>query len=137
MRPILLRRWHGFALCRHLLGTRISARRLAFALITIGLAGMVLLLPKNIRQFSEVMAAVVLVVLIVCYLGVFFAPQLSIHQATDFGEPELAGDWRGVFGHKNDAGATMALFVLIGLFVVSVRSFIVGGTIVVLAGRSF
>jgi len=135
VRPILIATLAWFALCVITSWEPgLSARRLAFALITIGLAGMVLLLPKNIRQFSEVLATVVLVVLIVCYLGVFFAPEFSTHQATDFIEPELAGAWRGVFGHKNDAGATMVLFVFIGLFVAGVRSFVIGGTIVVLAG---
>ena len=80
-----------------------SARRFAFALITIGIAAMVLLLPKNPRHFSDVMAAVVLIVLIASYLGVLFVPNLTIHQATDMVEPELAGDWRGIFGHKNEA----------------------------------
>ncbi|HUD86925.1 MAG TPA: hypothetical protein VMR17_10750, partial [Xanthobacteraceae bacterium] len=111
----------------------LSARRLAFALITIGIAAMVLLLPKNPRHFSDVMAAVVLIVLVACYLGVIFMPSLSIHQATDALEPELAGDWRGVFGHKNEASAVMVLFVFIGFFVARMRSFGLGALIVALA----
>ena len=67
----------------------LSARRLA-------IAGMVMLVPKNIRHFSDVLAAVVLVVLLLCYLSVLLAPALSIHQSTDFLEPELADNWRGV-----------------------------------------
>jgi O-antigen ligase len=111
----------------------LAARRFAFTLIGIGIAGMVLLLPKNIRHFAEVLAAVVLIVPALCYLGVLLAPQLSIHKATDFLEPELAGDWRGVFGHNNEASATMVLFVFIGLFVARVRSGLLGAAIVVLA----
>lgn len=111
----------------------LSARRFAFALVTIGIAAMVMLLPKNIRHCGEVLAGVALVVLILCYLGVLLAPQLSIHQATDYIEPELAGDWRGLFAHKNEAGATMALFVLIGLFVARVRNAVLGFAIVALA----
>ena len=111
----------------------LSARRFAFALITIGIAAMVLLLPKNPRHFSDVMAAVVLIVLVACYLGVIFMPELSIHQATDALEPELAGDWRGVFGHKNEASAVMVLFVFIGFFVARMRSFGLGALIVALA----
>lgn len=111
----------------------LSARRLAFTLVTMGIAGMILLLPNNVRHFSNVMAAVVLFVLAACYLGVFLLPSFAIHQAQDFVEPELAGDWRGVFGHKNEAGATMAAFVFIGLFVARVRSITVGALIVVLA----
>jgi O-antigen ligase len=110
-----------------------SARRLAFALVTIGIAGMVLLVPKTPRHFADVMAVVVLIVLIVCYLGVALVPQLTIHQASDMIEPELAGDWRGIFGHKNEASAVMVLFVFIGIFVARVRSLGLGAVIVMLA----
>jgi len=111
----------------------VSARRLAFMLITLGIAGMTLLLPKNVRHFSDVMAAVVLFVLAACYLGVLLAPELSVHQPTDYIEPELAGDWRGVFAHKNQASATMVIFIFIGLFVARARSVGLGLLIVVLS----
>lgn len=111
----------------------LSARRFAFALVTIGIAAMVLLLPRNPRHFSDVMTAVVLIVLAACYVGVILMPSLSIHQATDVLEPELAGDWRGVFGHKNEASAAMVVFVFIGLYVARMRSLGLGAAIVVLA----
>jgi O-antigen ligase len=110
-----------------------SARRLAFAYVTIGIAGMVLLVPKSPRHFADVLAAVVLIVLAACYLGVLLIPTLSIHQASDVLEPELAGDWRGVFGHKNEASAAMVLFVFIGIFVARVRNRGLGAVIVMLA----
>lgn len=71
--------------------------------------------------------------LVVCYLGVLLVPQLSIHQATDFLEPEHAGNWRGVFPHKNEAGATMVLLIFIGFYVARMRSLVLGGLIVVLS----
>ena len=111
----------------------VSARRLAFMLITLGISGMVLLLPKNVRHFSDVLAAVVLIVLAACYLGVLFAPEVAVHQPTDYIEPELAGDWRGVFAHKNQASATMVIFIFIGLFVARVRNIFLGGLIVALS----
>ena len=111
----------------------LSARRLAFTLVILGIAGMVMLVPKNIRHFSNVLAAVVLIVLLLCFLGVFLAPSRSIHQTTDFLEPELAGNWRGAFGHKNQASAAMVAFVFVGLFVARVRSGLLGVVIVVLA----
>lgn len=111
----------------------LSARRFAFDLTTIGIAGMAILLPRNVRHFSGVLAVVALVVLALCYFGVFFAPSVSVHQAGDFLEPEIAGDWRGVFGHKNEASAAMVTFVFIGLFVGRVRSVFIGGLICVLA----
>jgi O-antigen ligase len=112
----------------------LSARRLAFTLVIMGIAGMILLLPKNVRHFGDVLAAVVLIVLAVCYIGVFITPSFAIHQPTDYAEPKLAGDWRGVFGHKNAAGSAMAAFIFIGLFVTRVRSIVIGAVIV---GLSF
>ncbi len=112
----------------------LSARRLTFTFITMSIAGMALLLPKNVRHFSEVLAAAVLIVLFLCYVGVFLFPARAVHQASDFGGDELLiGDWRGVFGHKNEAGAAMAVFVFIGLFVARARSIIAGAAIIVLA----
>jgi O-antigen ligase len=111
----------------------LASRRFAYLLVSVSIAAMVMLLPKNIRHFSDVMAAVVLIILALCYLGVLLAPQVSIHQSTDFLEPELAGDWRGLFGHKNEAGATMAQFIFIGLFVARTRSIAFGYAIAALA----
>jgi O-antigen ligase len=111
----------------------LSARRLIFTLVGMSIAAMVLLLPANQRHFATVMAAVVLIVLAACYLGVFLAPALSVHQTSDLAEPELAGDWRGVFSHKNEASVAMVLFIFIGMFVARVRSFALGTLIVVSA----
>lgn len=111
----------------------LAARHLAFALTVMSLAAMVLLLPKNLRHFSDLMAVAVLIVLVTSYLGVLLVPKLAIHQANDFLEPEHDGSWRGVFPHKNDAGATMVLFVFIGLYVARARSLAVGGLIVALS----
>jgi len=110
-----------------------AARRLAFALVVMSISAMVLLLPKNLRQFGDLMATAVLIVLAACYFGVFFLPQYAIHHATDFLEPEHAGNWRGVFPHKNDAGATMVLFIFVGLYVARVRSFALGWIIIALS----
>jgi O-antigen ligase len=111
----------------------LAARRFAFAVVLMGISGMVLLLPKNVRHFCDLMTAVALIVLAACYLGVALLPQLAVHQATDFLEPEHAGNWRGVFAHKNQAGATMVLFIFIGLFVARMRSRALGGLIIGLA----
>ena len=70
----------------------LAARRLAFELIVISISAMILLLPKNLRHFSDLLAAAVLIVLAACYLGVFLLPQYAIHHATDFLEPEHAGE---------------------------------------------
>jgi O-antigen ligase len=134
VRPILIATLFWFALSvATSWDPSVSARRLAFACVTIGIAGMVLLVPKSPRHFADVLAVVVLIVLAACYLGVALMPTLSIHQASDVLEPELAGDWRGVFGHKNEASAAMVLFVFIGIFVARVRNVGLGAIIVMLA----
>jgi O-antigen ligase len=111
----------------------LAGRRLIFALVLLGTSAMLLLLPKNVRHFSDLIAAVALIVLATCYLGVLLIPQLAVHQVTDFLEPEHAGEWRGVFPHKNQAGAVMVLLIFIGLFVARMRSLMLGGLIVLLA----
>ncbi|HEY6254322.1 MAG TPA: O-antigen ligase [Xanthobacteraceae bacterium] len=111
----------------------LAARRVVFMLVIMGIAGMALLLPKGLRQFSDLMAAAALIVLAACYLGLLLVPSLAMHQLTDFLEAEHAGSWRGVFAHKNEAGAAMVLFVFIGLFVARMRSLVLGGSIVALA----
>jgi O-antigen ligase len=110
-----------------------AMRRFAFAVVLLGIGAMVLLLPKNTRHFSDLIAAVALITLLACYLGVLLVPQLAVHQATDFLEPEHAGEWRGVFSHKNQAGAVMVMIVFIGLFVMRMRSLALGGLITALA----
>lgn len=111
----------------------LSARRVAFMLVIMSIAGMTLLLPKNLRHFADLLAITVLIVLAVCYLGVFLIPQYAVHQSTDYLEPAHQGDWRGVFEHKNEAGANMVLFIFVGMFVARVRSLALGGIIVALA----
>ena len=134
VRPVLIATLFWFALSvATSWDPAVSARRLVFACVTIGIAGMVLLVPKSPRHFADVLAVVVLIVLAACYLGVLLVPTLSIHQASDVLEPELAGDWRGVFGHKNEASAAMVLFVFIGIFIARVRNLGLGTLIVVLA----
>jgi O-antigen ligase len=97
------------------------------------IAGVTILLPRNVRHFAELLGASVLIVLALSYLGLVLVPDLAIHQVTDFVEPEHAGSWRGVFPHKNEAGAAMVIFVLVGLFVARARSVALGSLIVVAA----
>jgi O-antigen ligase len=66
--------------------------------------------------------AVIAIVLVICYAGLLLAPHLAIHQPDDAVEPHLAGNWRGLYSHKNVAGSVMANFVIIGLFIAKARS---------------
>jgi O-antigen ligase len=111
----------------------LAARRLVLAALTIFQAATLLLLPLDRDHFSRLLALCALTVLVVCFAGVVLLPELSIHQATDLAEPELAGHWRGFFSHKNGAGAGMAVLIFIGIFVIRTFSPGLGALIVALA----
>jgi O-antigen ligase len=74
-----------------------------------------------------------LVLLAVCYLGMMLAPGLSIHLATDIQEPQLAGNWRGAFGHKNVAASVMAMLVFLGIYIFRSGAWLSGAAIITLA----
>jgi O-antigen ligase len=94
----------------------LSFRRYFVTLLDMGLATVVLLMPRGLNDFSRVLIFCVVLVLLLCYLGVLLVPSLAIHQANDALEPELAGMWRGLYFHKNTAGTMMVLFVFVGQF---------------------
>lgn len=107
-------------------------RTILIAIIAVN-AAVLLLLPRSETEFARLLGIGVLAVLALCYYGVFFLPNLSIHQASEIREPMNAGLWRGLFPHKNGASSAMVLAVLIGLFIASVRSRLTGYTIAALA----
>jgi O-antigen ligase len=80
-------------------------------------AASLLLLPQGRRHLASLLALAAGVLLALSYFGVIFMPEYAIHQATDLGEPNLAGDWRGVFAHKNEASAVFSMIAFIGVFV--------------------
>lgn len=96
-------------------------------------AAVFLLLPRSGRQFAELSGVVVLAVLALCYYGVLFRPQLSIHQPQEILEPMNAGYWRGLFPHKNVAAGAMVISVFLGLYIMAVRSRALGLLICALA----
>jgi O-antigen ligase len=110
-----------------------SFRRLITAFVLCICANVFLLLPRTERQFAGVLAVGGLTVMALCYFGVAFMPMRAIHQASDFSEPLLAGDWRGIFDHKNAAAAAMVVLVCAGLYVANTRSKLLGWSLAVLA----
>jgi O-antigen ligase len=102
-----------------------------FTLIVIALAALPLSLPRTLREFADVLGGLALFVLALCYAGVLLAPDLAIHNEFDTLEPRLAGNWRGIWAHKNVAGPMMVIFVFIGLFVAKVRGLLFGWSIVI------
>ncbi len=110
-----------------------SLRRVVLALLIAIGANVFLLLPRSEEQFARILTVCSFIVLGLCYGGVLLLPRLAIHQGTDFLEPMLAGDWRGMFDHKNGAAPAMVILIFIGLFIATRRSRLAGYAIVVLA----
>lgn len=96
-------------------------------------AAAVLLLPETARELNAWLGVAVLSFLAVCYLGVLMTPDLAIHQATDAVEHHLAGDWRGVFAHKNSASAVMAMLIFVGIYLTRSGAMLVGPLITALS----
>jgi hypothetical protein len=112
----------------------VSMQRFVLAASMTSLAVLLPLLPPTQRSFNLCLGAAALVLLALCYLGVFLAPQYSMHTALDLTEPQLAGDWRGSFGHKNVASPVMTILVYVGIYLCGAGSFVMGPTIAALAG---
>ncbi len=112
----------------------VSFQRFVLTASVTSLAIVLPLLPPTQRSFNACLGAAALVLLALCYLGVVLAPQYAIHTALDVTEPQLAGDWRGSFGHKNIASAVMTILVYVGIYLSAVGSFVMGPAIAVLAG---
>jgi O-antigen ligase len=110
-----------------------SIRRLALTACVTAVAASLMLLPKSRNELMRWFSFATLALLAVCYLGLLLAPNLSIHLATDAQEPALAGNWRGSFGHKNNAAGVMAMLLFLGIYVVRSGAWLSGVTIVGLA----
>jgi O-antigen ligase len=133
--PILLVTLAWFALSAGLSpNAELAARRLLLSVLTLFQAAAFLLLPLDRIHFARLLTAGALIILVLCYAGVIFVPDLAIHQSVDVAEPELAGDWRGSFTHKNGAGAAMVLLIFIGIFAIRTFSGALGALVIALAG---
>ncbi|WFU42442.1 O-antigen ligase [Bradyrhizobium sp. CB82] len=112
----------------------VSAQRFVLTASASALAILLPLLPPTQKSFNRCLALAALVLLALCYLGVVLAPQFSIHTAADIAEPQLAGDWRGNFGHKNVASSVMSCLVYLGIYLTAMGSLVMGPVIAALAG---
>ncbi|MES2194330.1 MAG: O-antigen ligase [Pseudomonadota bacterium] len=110
-----------------------STQRFVLTLCTFVVAATVLLLPSTARELNRWLGAAVLSFLAVCYFGVMMVPHLAVHQATDVFEYHLAGDWRGVFDHKNTASAIMVMLIFVGVYLTQSGAALVGPLITVLS----
>lgn len=112
----------------------VSMQRFVLAVCVTSLAVLMPLLPPTRRGFDLCLGLAALGLLALCYLGILLAPQYSMHTALDLTEPQLAGDWRGSFGHKNVASPVMTILVYVGLYLCGVGAFVMGPAIAALAG---
>ena len=110
-----------------------SVRRLALTVCVIAVAAAIMLLPKSQHELMRWFSLAALALLAACYLGILLAPDVSIHLVTDSQEPQLAGNWRGVFGHKNVAAGVMAMLVFVGVYTLRSGAWISGLVIILLS----
>jgi O-antigen ligase len=110
-----------------------SMRRVAATLLVAAVTASLMLLPKNQTELARWFSVSALGLLAVCYLGVLIVPHLSLHLASDLQEQQLAGDWRGSFGHKNVAAGMMAMLLFIGIYVLRSGAWIFGIAIMALS----
>ena len=107
-----------------------SVRRLALTVCVIAVTAAIMLLPKSQHELMRWFSLAALALLAACYLGILLAPGVSIHLVTDAQEPQLAGNWRGVFGHKNMAAGVMAMLVFVGVYTLRSGAWISGLVII-------
>ena len=110
-----------------------SVRRVIATLLVAVVASSLMLLPKNQTELARWLSLAALGLLAICYLGLLVVPQLSMHHASDLAEQQLAGDWRGSFGHKNVAAGMMGMLLFIGIYVVRSGAWISGTAILALS----
>ena len=112
----------------------VSLQRFALTASVMSLAIMMPLLPPTQSHFNQCFSAAAIILLVLCYLGIVLAPEVSIHNATDLAEPFLAGDWRGTFAHKNVASPVMTILVYLGAYLTTTGALIAGPAIAAFAG---
>ena len=112
----------------------LSLRRLTLLAIATMLSAGVLIVARSPRQLALSLAGAALVILVSSYLAVALVPDLAIHAAFDVNsDPSHPGLWRGIFPHKNEAGAAMVVLVIVGFYVATAASRVLGWSIVLLA----
>ena len=110
-----------------------SLKRASLCGFVAAVAAILPLLPRGRLHMATLLALAAGALLALSYFGVAFMPRYAVHQASDLGEPALAGDWRGVFGHKNAASAVFVLVGFVGIYVARAGRAVAG---VLIAGLS-
>ena len=110
-----------------------STRRFVATVLVAAVVASMMLLPKSQKELTRWLGISAIGLLAVCYLGILIVPHLSTHLAKDLQEQQLAGDWRGSFGHKNVAAGMMAMLLFIGIYVVRSGAWVSGIAILALS----
>ncbi len=109
-----------------------ARRAFAFMLAAMIAATGVLCLPPTVRAFRFCLTAACATVLALSYFGVAALPEIGVHSF--FGpEGHHGGLWRGIYSHKNIAGAMMAAMFFAGVYLLRCRHWWTGGAIAALS----
>ncbi len=127
---VLMFGWFGLT-CLLSPAAKLGIDRLALAAIVIFIAACLPLMFVRVETFVVALATAVTLMIVLSFLGAIFIPDLAIHTAKDVNEQRLAGDWRGIFSHKNDLAAMTAHFGLAGILLMRTRRRVWGGLILV------
>jgi O-antigen ligase len=110
-----------------------ALRRTIYSALVVLCGSAVLLLPRDTSQFAKLVGFCLFIVVGLSYFGVVFMPGRAIHQASDVSEAALAGNWRGIYSHKNLTSAAMGLAVFFGLYLMRAHAFWMGLILTLLA----
>lgn len=92
-----------------------ALRTVAFTILAMIAATGALALPRDPRSFRICLTLAALAVLGLSYVGIVLMPGVAIHDGSGT-EPQHAGLWRGIYSHKNVAGAVMGALFFCGLY---------------------
>ena len=108
----------------------LALNRLVLAGVVIVIAACLPLLFTRMESFAAVLGMATSGAILLCFGGAIFLPDLAIHSLRDTVEQGLAGDWRGMFRHKNDLAPMAIHFTLVGILLWQLRWRFWGGAII-------
>ena len=130
--PLLFAVLAWFALTSlHSQAPKLGFDRLALAAVVIGIAASLPLIFNNLQDFAGAYGAAVSAAIVLSLAGVILVPELTIHSVMDAAEQTLAGDWRGIFPHKNDLAPMTNQFIFVGVLLARMKKPIWGAAVVV------
>ncbi|MGE0232393.1 MAG: O-antigen ligase family protein [Flavobacteriaceae bacterium] len=103
-------------------GAGLALNRLGLAMCVMFVAASLPLMLRSLDACISALGIAVTIMIAACFLGVMLVPELAMHTVKDVSEQTLAGDWRGIFAHKNELAAMTNPFVFIGILVARTRN---------------